>query len=92
MALRSRVAGAGMCVPDRVVTNADGLARCRTRRCDLDRGCAAMGIALTDVLNLARTGRLLGSGYSSFSEVARFYGAADALGTELAFEAAGVDF
>lgn len=79
--------------PGRVVTNAEGIARCRRGRCDLDRGCEAMGIALTDILNLARTGRLLGSGYSSFSEVARFYGTDDALlGTELSFEAAGIDF
>ena len=39
-----------------------------------------MAAALTDIVNLAHTGRLLGSGYSSFSETARFYGAG-ALGT-----------
>lgn len=84
--------GLSAAFPGRIVTNAEGLARCRRGRCDLDRGCAAMGTALTDILNLARTGRILGSGYSSFSEVARYYGAADSLGTELPFEAAGIDF
>jgi hypothetical protein len=84
--------GLNAAFPGRIVTNAEGLARCRRGRCDLDRGCAAMGTALTDILNLARTGRILGSGYSSFSEVARYYGAADSLGTELPFEAAGIDF
>ena len=68
--------------------------RCRAARCDLDRGCAAQELALVDLLNLAATSRLLGSFYSSFSEVARFYGrAADSwLGLEMPFEAAGVDF
>ena len=75
-----------------MVTNQEALARCRRGRCDLDRGCEAMRIALSDVLNLARTGRLLGSFYSSFSEVARYRGQADVLGTELPFEASGEDF
>lgn len=84
--------GLSAAFPGRIQTNLDGVNRCRRGRCDLDRGCDAMGIALTDILNLARTGRILGSGYSSFSEVARYYGSADHFGTELAFEAAGVDF
>ena len=78
--------------PGRIVTDPDGLARCRRGRCDLDRSCEAIEVALTDILNLARTSRLLGSGYSSFSEVARYYGSSDWIGTELPFEAAGTDF
>ena len=61
-------------------------------RVDLDRGCAGMEQALVDLLNLARCGQLLGSHYSSFSEVARYYGRADWLGNPLPFEAAGLDF
>lgn len=61
-------------------------------RCDLDRGCEGMEAALVDVLNLARTQRILGSFYSSFSEVARYYGTSDVFGSELPFEAAGIDF
>ena len=84
--------GLSAAYPGRIISNARALAQCRRGRCDLDRSCTAMGIALTDILNLARTRRLLGSGYSSFSEVARFYGAANIFGTELPFEAAGIDF
>ena len=67
-----------------------------------------MRTALVDMLNLARTRRILGSGYSSFSEAARFYGATHSLlidrGTPAGdsgwewfhslpeFETAGVDF
>ena len=51
-----------------------------------------MEAALVDVLNLARTQRILGSFYSSFSEVARYYGTSDVFGSELPFEAAGIDF
>ena len=69
-------------------------ARCRLEgsRCDIERGCEASSAALVDILNLARTQRVLGSFYSSFSEVARYYGVADWQGNELPFEAAGVDF
>ena len=64
--------------------------------------------ALVDMLNLARTRRILGSGYSSFSEAARFYGSTHSLLFDRAapagdsgwewfhslpeFETAGVDF
>ena len=44
------------------------------------------------MLNLARTRRILGSFYSSFSEAARFFGQVDPFGTQLPIEYAGVDF
>ena len=44
------------------------------------------------MLNLARTRRILGSFYSSFSEAARFFGQVDSFGTQLPIEYAGVDF
>lgn len=48
-------------------------------------------LALVDMLNLARTRRILGSFYWSFSEVARFYGRADRR-SNAAGEFAGVPF
>ena len=52
-------------------------------RCD-DRNTDAQIFALVDMLNLARTGRILGSGYSSFSEVASWLGAATHLPRSIA--------
>ena len=46
---------------------------CKAERCDL-RDCEALVYSLVDMLNLARTRRILGSGYSSFSEAAQHYG------------------
>lgn len=43
------------------------------------RDAASVRTALVDMLNLARTRRILGSGYSSFSEAARFYGSTHSL-------------
>jgi hypothetical protein len=42
---------------------------CATSRCDF-RDCSGMIYSLADMMNLARTRLILGSGYSSFSEVA----------------------
>ena len=44
------------------------------------------------MLNLARTRRIFGSSYSSFSEAARFFGQVDSSGTQVPIEHAGVDF
>ena len=46
---------------------------CPAERCDF-RDAASIKLALVDMLNLARTRRILGSGYSSFSEAAQHYG------------------
>ena len=72
------------------------------------RDAASVRTALVDMLNLARTRRILGSGYSSFSEAARFYGSTHSLLLDRGapagdsgwewfhslpdFETAGVDF
>ena len=64
---------------------------CPAERCDF-RDAASIKLALVDMLNLARTRRILGSFYSSFSEVARFYGRADWRGKPLPGEFAGVHF
>ena len=64
---------------------------CLMERCDY-RDAASIKLALVDMLNLARTRRILGSFYSSFSEVARFYGRADWRGKPLPGEFAGVHF
>ena len=64
---------------------------CAADRCDF-RDAASMQLALADMLNLARTRRILGSSYSSFSEAARFFGRADLRGMQLPMEFAGVDF
>ena len=73
-------------------------------RCALPVRCAQLSMRPThpslrldapsqvDMLNLARTQRILGSFYSSFSEAARFFGQADSFGTQLPIEYAGVDF
>ena len=42
---------------------------CSGQRCDF-RDCESMQYSLVDMLNLARTKLILGSGYSSYSEVA----------------------
>jgi len=46
---------------------------CAAERCDF-RDCAAVVIALVDMFNLARTRQILGSGWSSYSEVAAYVG------------------
>ena len=61
-------------------------------RCDF-RHCGAVRYALADMLNLGRTRLILSSGYSSFSEVATYLGAADWIGAQrLPVEEAGVHF
>ena len=47
---------------------------CASSRCDF-RDCTSLVYSLVDMLNLARTRRILGSGYSSYSEVAAWIGA-----------------
>lgn len=67
--------------------------RCRGVRCDLNRDCSGLSLALADMLNLGRTRLILSSGYSSFSEVATYLGAADWVGAQrLPVEEAGVHF
>uniref|UniRef100_A0A7S3EWA1 Peptide-O-fucosyltransferase 1 n=1 Tax=Haptolina ericina TaxID=156174 RepID=A0A7S3EWA1_9EUKA len=46
---------------------------CRSARCDF-RDCDGMRYSLVDMLNLARTKLILGSGWSSYSEVAAMWG------------------
>ena len=46
---------------------------CAAERCDL-RDCDAMIYSLVDMLNLARTKFILGSSWSSYSEVASYWG------------------
>ena len=61
-------------------------------RCDF-RHCGAVRYALADMLNLARTSRVLGSYYSSFSEVAALgLGTSWPFGRPVPREYAGVDF
>lgn len=62
---------------------------CRSQRCD-DRDCESSRFALADLMNLARTKLILGSGWSSFSEVAGYLGGAD--GLPLPMLLAGRDF
>jgi len=47
--------------------------QCASSRCDF-RDCAGMLFSLVDMLNLARTHLILGSGWSSYSEVAAYIG------------------
>ena len=42
---------------------------CELKRCDF-RDCESLLYSLVDLMNLARTRLILGSGYSSYSEVA----------------------
>jgi hypothetical protein len=58
-------------------------------RCDF-RDCDSMVYSLADMLNLARTRLILGSGYSSYSEVASRLGSS--LGRALPILMAGKDF
>ena len=60
-------------------------------RCD-SRDCASLRLALADMLNLARTRRILGSYFSSFSEVAQHWDGDWPWGTPTPIEYAGVDF
>lgn len=62
---------------------------CSTKRCDF-RDCEGMKYSLVDMLNLARTRLILGSGYSSYSEVAAFVGGAS--GKSVPMLMAGRDF
>ena len=57
---------------------------CATQRCDF-RDCDAMRFSLVDMLNLAATRLILGSGYSSYSEVAAQMG-------DIRIQMAGRDF
>ena len=63
-----------------------------TERCDF-RDCESVHMALADMLNLARTSRILGSYYSSFSEVAAIgFGTRWPFGKAVPREYAGVNF
>jgi len=46
---------------------------CASERCDF-RDCTGMRYSLIDLMNLARTRLILGSGWSSYSEVAAYWG------------------
>ena len=62
---------------------------CGVGRCDF-RDCDAMVYSLVDLMNLARTKLILGSGYSSYSEVAAQIGGSR--GGALPILMAGRDF
>ena len=62
---------------------------CGAGRCDF-RDCESMVYSLADMLNLARTKLILGSGYSSYSEVAARMGGT--WGRALPIQMAGKDF
>mmetsp|Transcript_8608 Transcript_8608/g.18732 ORF Transcript_8608/g.18732 Transcript_8608/m.18732 type:complete len:480 (+) Transcript_8608:481-1920(+) len=47
--------------------------KCTSQRCDF-RDCGSLVYSLVDMLNLARTKLILGSGWSSYSEVAAYWG------------------
>lgn len=67
----------------------------RGARVDLDRGCCALHHALADLYNLAHTRRILGSAWSSFTEVAGFYSPQDWTGlseSKVPIELVGKDF
>ena len=64
--------------PGRTMRTARACPAARGAGCEA-RDAASIRAALVDMLNLARTQRILGSGFSSFSEVARFYGSTRAL-------------
>jgi len=63
--------------------------QCSTERCDF-RDCTGMIFSLIDMLNLAQTRLILGSGWSSYSEVAAFIGGVD--GKPVPILMAGRDF
>jgi len=62
---------------------------CKAERCDL-RDCEALVYSLVDMLNLARTKFILGSSWSSYSEVAAYWGGEG--GEPLDLFQAGKDF
>jgi len=62
---------------------------CETKRCDF-RDCTSLVYSLVDMMNLARTRQILGSGYSSYSEVAAYLGGTK--GKPLPILMAGRDF
>ena len=62
---------------------------CKAERCDL-RDCDALVYSLVDMLNLARTKFILGSSWSSYSEVAAYWGGEG--GEPLDLFQAGKDF
>ena len=62
---------------------------CSSERCDF-RDCDALRYSLVDMMNLARTRLILGSGYSSYSEVAARMGGT--WGRSLPILMAGKDF
>ena len=62
---------------------------CNAQRCD-ERDCGAMVYSLVDMLNLARTRFILGSTWSSYSEVAAHWGGSG--GNPLTLLLAGKDF
>lgn len=63
--------------------------QCTSARCDF-RDCASLIYSLADMMNLARTRMVLGSGYSSFTEVATQLGGSQ--GNPLPSRLAGRDF
>mmetsp|Transcript_47079 Transcript_47079/g.156053 ORF Transcript_47079/g.156053 Transcript_47079/m.156053 type:complete len:164 (-) Transcript_47079:97-588(-) len=62
---------------------------CASERCDF-RDCEGTLYALVDMLNLARTRLILGSGWSSYSEVAAYLGGSS--GNPVPILMAGRDF
>ena len=62
---------------------------CAAERCDF-RDCSGMLFSLVDMINLARTHLILGSGWSSYSEVAAYLGWVE--GRPLPMLMAGRDF
>ena len=64
---------------------------CGAMRCDY-RDCQSMLFSLIDLMNLARTRMILGSGYSSFSEVAAQLGGYSSNGEAIPILMAGRDF
>mmetsp|Transcript_13376 Transcript_13376/g.31847 ORF Transcript_13376/g.31847 Transcript_13376/m.31847 type:complete len:467 (-) Transcript_13376:237-1637(-) len=63
---------------------------CSDQRCDY-RDCTGMIYSLIDMMNLARTRLILGSGWSSYSEVAAYMGG-DGSGNPVPMLMAGRDF
>jgi len=62
---------------------------CASERCDF-RDCTGMQYSLIDMMNLARTRLILGSGWSSYSEVAAYWGGEE--GRPIPMLMAGRDF
>jgi len=73
-------------LPDRLVFTERS---CAAERCDF-RDCTGMIYSLVDMLNLGRTHLILGSGWSSYSEVAAYMGGME--GRPLPMLMAGRDF